>query len=66
MQINKKLIYILIIMLSFLNKSNAEYKKIFFDFKIKDINEEVLDLSNYKENTILLVNVASNCGFTKQ
>jgi len=66
MQINKKLIYILIIMFSFLNKSNAEYKKIFFDFKINDINEEVLDLSNYKDNIILLVNVASNCGFTKQ
>ena len=53
-------------MFSFLNKSNAEYKKIFFDFKINDINEEVLDLSNYKDNIILLVNVASNCGFTKQ
>ena len=41
-------------------------KKVFFDFNIRDINEEVLDLSQYKNKTILLVNVASNCGFTKQ
>ena len=53
-------------MISFLNNGNAEYKKIFFDFDIKDINEEKLDLSKYKNKTILLVNVASNCGFTKQ
>ena len=53
-------------MFSFFNTSNAEYEKIFFDFDIKDINEEKLDLSTYKNKTVLLVNVASNCGFTKQ
>jgi glutathione peroxidase len=50
----------------FLNKANAEYYKIFFDFNIKDINEEIVDLSIYNNKTVLLVNVASNCGFTKQ
>jgi len=50
----------------FLNKANAEYDKIFFDFNIKDINEEIVDLSIYNNKTVLLVNVASNCGFTKQ
>ena len=53
-------------MFSFFNTSNAEYEKIFFDFDIKDINEKKLDLSTYKNKTVLLVNVASNCGFTKQ
>jgi len=53
-------------MFSFFNTGNAEYEKIFFDFDIKDINEEKLDLSTYKNKTVLLVNVASNCGFTKQ
>ena len=53
-------------MFSFFNISNAKSNKIFFDFDIKDINEKQLDLSKYKNKTILLVNVASNCGFTKQ
>ena len=53
-------------MLSFLNIGNAKYDKIFFDLKIKDINEENLDLGSFKNKTVLLVNVASNCGFTKQ
>tara|TARA_B110000444_G_scaffold119227_1_gene112122 strand:- start:181 stop:693 length:513 start_codon:yes stop_codon:yes gene_type:complete len=53
-------------MFSFFNQGNSKDKKVFFDFNIRDINEEVLDLSQYKNKTILLVNVASNCGFTKQ
>ena len=53
-------------MFSFLKSVNASYEKVFFDFNIKDINNEEIDLSIYKNKTILLVNVASNCGFTQQ
>jgi len=53
-------------MISFFNSANAKYDKIFFDFEIKDINEKTLALENLKDKTVLLVNVASNCGFTKQ
>ncbi len=53
-------------MFSFLNSTNAKYEKIFYDFQINDINDEILDLSKFEGKTILLVNVASNCGFTKQ
>ena len=53
-------------MISFINTGNSKYEKVFFDFEIKDINEEILDLSTFKNKTVLLVNVASNCGFTKQ
>ena len=53
-------------MFSFFGKSNAEYKKLFFDLNINSINGDKLDLSQFKNKTILLVNVASKCGFTKQ
>ena len=53
-------------MFTFLNSGSAKYNKIFFDFEIKDIENKVLNLSTFKNKTILLVNVASNCGFTKQ
>jgi len=62
----KKLFYTIIFMISFFNTGNAKYDKIFFDFDIKDINEENFALKNLKDKTVLLVNVASNCGFTKQ
>ena len=62
----KKFFYIFLIMFTFLNKANGEYKKTFFDFTIDNINEKKLELSIFKGKTILLVNVASNCGFTKQ
>ena len=53
-------------MFSFLEKVEAKYEKLFFDLTIKDINKEVLNLSEFKGKTVLLVNVASMCGFTKQ
>ena len=62
----RKLIYVIILMISFINTGNSKYEKVFFDFEIKDINEEILNLSTFKDKTVLLVNVASNCGFTKQ
>jgi len=53
-------------MFSFFNKVDAKYEKIFFDHAIKNINNEIINLDQYKGKTILLVNVASKCGFTKQ
>jgi len=50
----------------FLDKSMSNDSKNLFDFKINSINGEKLNFSNFKGKTLLLVNVASYCGFTKQ
>ena len=42
-----------------------ENKKL-YDIELESINGEIISLSKYKGKTIFLVNVASNCGFTKQ
>ena len=53
-------------MFSFFEKIDAKYQKLFFDLNIKNINREVINLSKFRGKTILLVNVASKCGFTNQ
>ena len=63
---NYLLILMSLIMFSFFQKVDAKYEKLFFDMSIKSIDNEVINLSKFNNKTILLVNVASNCGFTKQ
>ena len=66
----KKIINLLIIILTvifnFNIKVNSMENKKLYDIEIESINGEIISLSKYKGKTIFLVNVASNCGFTKQ
>ena len=41
-------------------------KAVIYDIKIEGINGKMIDLNAYKGKKILFVNVASECGFTKQ
>ncbi len=50
----------------FMSNSIANYKKVLFDFNITTIDGNNKNLSEYNAKVILLVNVASYCGFTKQ
>ena len=63
---NLVIIGITIIMFFFKNQAIANYEKVFFDFKIDSISGEEINLKDYKNKVILLVNTASYCGFTKQ
>lgn len=48
------------------NKNNMTGSKSFYDFKMKSINGDVIDFSIYKGKKVLIVNTASECGYTKQ
>ena len=37
-----------------------------YDFEVKTINGEIIRMDTFKEKVLLIVNVASQCGFTSQ
>ena len=63
---NLLIIGVAIFMFFFKSSSNANYEKIFYDFKINSISGELINLNDYRGKPVLIVNTASYCGFTKQ
>ena len=61
-----KIFLILLIMILFGNKSFAKYEKLAYDFNFNDLDGSVIKLSEFKDKVIVIVNVASQCGFTNQ
>ncbi len=41
-------------------------KESIYDFKVKDIDGNEVAMSDYKDKVLMIVNVASKCGFTPQ
>jgi glutathione peroxidase len=37
-----------------------------YEFKVKDFDDKIVNFSDFKGKKIMIVNVASNCGYTKQ
>ena len=62
----KKIIFLFIIIFSFFSNGNAKYEQLATNFKFTGINGNVIDINEYKDKVIIVVNVASRCGFTNQ
>ncbi len=63
---NLSILGLTILMFFFKSSLHADYKKIFYDFKINSISGDVINLNEFKGKPVLVVNTASYCGFTKQ
>ena len=53
-------------MFSFTTKVSGNYAQLAYEFQFKSLEGGSIKLSDYKNKVIVLVNVASRCGFTKQ
>ena len=53
-------------MVFFKNSATSNELKDFYDLKIENINGEIINIKDYENKVVLIVNTASYCGFTKQ
>ena len=61
-----KLIIIFFMIFSFINSAKSYQGKSLYDLSFKSINGETIQMDKYKNNVIIVVNVASRCGYTPQ
>ena len=53
-------------MFSFFTNANAKYNQLATDFSFEGLEGKTISLADYQGKVVLVVNVASRCGFTNQ
>ena len=62
----KKILIIFLLMFGLIGTASANYSKLAYNFEFNSIDGGKIKLDNFKNKVIVIVNVASRCGYTPQ
>ncbi|SMG46484.1 glutathione peroxidase [Marivirga sericea] len=66
MNIHIQILFLLLNLSIFTNSNETEKAMSIYDFQIRSLDSEMVDFSDYKGKNLLIVNTASECGYTPQ